>query len=106
VAETGVGSGPGIYHRDQIMDFTDGDDLIHLGGIDADARHSGNQGFRFLGATSFTGSAGELVTYEELINAGTETVTVIAGDTDGDGVADFEIELRGSIGLSAGDFIL
>ncbi|RYE49828.1 MAG: calcium-binding protein [Hyphomicrobiales bacterium] len=106
VAETGVGSGPGIYRRDQIMDFTDGDDLIHLGGIDADARHSGNQGFRFLGATSFTGSAGELVTYEELINTGTETVTVIAGDTDGDGVADFEIELRGSIGLSAGDFIL
>ena len=106
MAETGVGSGPGIYRRDQIMDFTRGDDLIHLGRIDADARHSGNQGFRFLGATSFTGSAGEFVTYEEIINAGTETVTVIAGDTDGDGVADFEIELRGSIALSADDFIL
>ena len=41
-----------------------------------------------------------------MVNGGTEAVTVIAGDTDGDGVADFEIELRGSIALSAGDFIL
>jgi Ca2+-binding RTX toxin-like protein len=106
VAETGVGSGPGIYNRDQIMDFTRGDDLIHLGRIDADSGHSGNQDFHFLGATGFTGKAGELVTYQELINSGTETVTVIAGDTDGDGVADFEIELRGVIALSADDFIL
>lgn len=106
VAETGVGSGPGIYNRDQIMDFTRGGDRIHLGRIDADAGHSGNQTFTFIGASSFTRSAGELVTYEEMINGGTETVTVIAGDTDGDGVADFEIELRGSIALSADDFIL
>lgn len=105
-AETGVGSGPGIYNRDQIQDFTRGDDTIHLGLIDADEGHSGNQSFRFLGATGFTGTAGELVTYEELINAGTETVTVVAGDADGDGIADFEIELRGSIALSADDFIL
>ncbi len=105
-AETGVGSGPGIYNRDQIMDFTRGDDRIHLGRIDADAGHSGNQAFHFLGATSFTGTAGELITYQETINAGTETVTVVAADTNGDGIADFEIELRGTYALTAADFIL
>lgn len=101
VAETGVGE----LQRDIIADFESGD-RINLGRIDADAGHSGNQAFRFLGATDFTGSAGELVAHEEMVNGGTETVTVIAGDTDGDGVADFEIELRGSIALSTDDFIL
>lgn len=105
--ETGVGSGPGIYNRDQIVDFEHQRDKINLGRIDADTNHSGNQAFRWLGATAFTGTAGELVTYTEEINAGTETVTVVAGDTDGDGAADFEIELRGVITqLYYNDFIL
>lgn len=104
VAETGVGMGLGYYTRDQIMDFERGD-RIHLGRIDADAGHSGNQAFRFLGATGFTGTAGELVMRQELLNTN-EIGTVIAGDTDGDGIADFEIELRGTHALTAADFIL
>lgn len=99
VDETGVGEA----ERDIIVDLASVDS-IHLGQIDADTGHSGNQAFRFLGATDFTGAAGELVTYQQTVDG--ELATVIAGDTNGDGVADFEIELRGSIVLSAGDFIL
>jgi Ca2+-binding RTX toxin-like protein len=104
VAETGVGMGLGYYTRDQIMDFERGD-RIHLGRIDADAGHSGNQAFSFLGATGFTGTAGELVVRQELLNTN-EIGTVIAADTNGDGIADFEIELRGTYALTAADFIL
>lgn len=104
-SETGVGADP-VSHRDLVMDFTRNDDTIHLGRIDADEGHSGNQAFRFLGATGFTGTAGELVTYQQYINAGTELVTVLAADTDGDGLADFEIEFRGAPELQADDFIL
>lgn len=100
LAETGVGE----MQRDIIADFESGSDLINLGRLDADAVHSGNQAFRFLGATEFTGTAGELVTYQQVVNL--ELTTVLAGDSNGDGVADFEIELRGNIALNSGDFIL
>lgn len=99
LAETGVGE----MQRDIIADFESGDRL-NLGRIDADAGHSGNQAFRFLGATDFTGTAGELVTYQQTVDG--ELTTVLAGDTNGDGLADFEIELRGQHVLSAVDFIL
>lgn len=99
VGETGVGEA----ERDVIGDFASVDS-IHLGQIDADTAHSGNQVFRFLGATDFTGTAGELVTYQQTVNG--EPATVLAGDVNGDGLADFEIELRGQHTLTAGDFIL
>lgn len=100
LTETGVGE----MQRDIIADFESGSDLINLGRLDADAGHSGNQAFRFLGATEFTGTAGELVTYQQVVDL--ELTTVLAGDSNGDGVADFEIELRGNIALNSGDFIL
>lgn len=90
-----VGSGAA---RDVIVDFTPGEDVIHLGGIDADATHTGNQVFVFAGA--FSGVAGELLTRLEAGN------TIVEADLDGDGVADFQIELRGQHVLTAGDFIL
>lgn len=101
ITETGVGPGA----RDRIFEFYLDDDVIHLGRIDADTSHSGNQAFTFLGATGFTGNAGELVTYEELNGTG-QLITVLAGDVNGDGIADFEIEFRETPVLTADDFIL
>lgn len=93
-------SAPGAGNRDTIIDFTAGEDLIDLGGIDADATAAGDQGFAFAGQAAFSGVAGELVYRLE----GGETI--VAGDVDGDGVADFEIALTGTVALSAGDFLL
>ena len=56
--------------------------------------------FIFLGTDKFTGEAGEL--RYQLNNK----VTVVAGDVDGDGKADFKIDLSGKIDLTELDFVL
>jgi hypothetical protein len=61
---------------------------------------AGNQGFTFLGAGAFTGTAGQL-RYEQISGD-----TFVTGDTNGDGVADFMIRLDGLHTLRSGDFIL
>ncbi len=57
----------------------------------------------------FTGTAGELsVTYVDFADD-TLDYSIVAGDTDGDGLADFEIEVHTQLPnthISAGDFIL
>ena len=88
--------------HDVITDFA-GNDLINLGYLDADTNSASNQAFRFIGDSSFTGAAGEL-RYEQ--TGGDGPVTMVMGDQDGDGVADFQIELRGIHTLTASDFIL
>jgi serralysin len=86
--------------RDVIADFSQGEDVIDLAGIDADALVGGDQAFDFVGNGAFTGHAGELRTFK----GGGHTA--IAGDVDGDKVADFRIDLDGIFVLQAGDFIL
>ena len=54
----------------------------------------------FLGNQAFTGHAGEL-TYKF-----SGAKTIVSGDFNGDGAADFQIVLKGHIALSHGDFIL
>ncbi len=98
-------SAVGATARDVITDFTPGEDRLHLGLIDADGDRSGNQAFAFIGTGSFTGDAGQL-RYVQSTLAGIGPVTVVSGDIDGDGIADFEIELRGTPTLTASDFIL
>ena len=73
--------------NDKIMDFVSGTDKIHLTEIDANAGVAGNQNFTFVGASAFSGAAGELRTYAQ---AGDN---YLAGDVNGDGVADFTINL-------------
>jgi Ca2+-binding RTX toxin-like protein len=85
--------------RDRIADFTAGDH-IDLSAIDADAGTPADESFTFVGAAAFTHTAGELRAYAAGAN------TVVAGDTDGDGVGDFQIVLMGSHTLGAGDFVL
>jgi serralysin len=97
---TGVqDSRPGASARDT-LDFSQADgDLIDLGAIDADTGQAGDQAF-FLGGGAFTGAAGELIQFDSGGN------TVIEGDVDGDGEADFGLELTGGVTVVDADFML
>jgi Ca2+-binding RTX toxin-like protein len=94
-------------NRDIITDFSgvkvlNGDlDRIDLSDIDA-KKGPGNQAFHFIGAQKFHHKAGELqVNY----NAVTD-VAIVQGDVDGNGKADFQIEVHTAAALAKGDFIL
>jgi serralysin len=85
---------------DLIRDFQSGHDQIDLSAVDANSSAKGNQDFVFLGGDQFDGKAGEL----RFDNSGHNTM--IYGDVDGDGVADFAIKLVGEHALTAADFVL
>ncbi|HJZ34030.1 MAG TPA: hypothetical protein VKF35_23130 [Hyphomicrobiaceae bacterium] len=102
LADSTVGAG----NRDVITDFQSGFDDIDVTGIDADTGRVGDQGFRFIGTKAFSGKASELH-YQVFDQAGTASdVTIVSGDVNGDGVADFEIEIAGVVNLRASDFLL
>lgn len=88
-------SAPGAG-RDVITDFEAGIDTIRLAGIDANILLNGDQAFAFIGSAAFSQTAGEL----RYANG------FVRGDVDGDGAADFVIELSGAPVLTAGDFVL
>ncbi|MDB5582492.1 MAG: Peptidase M10/serralysin-like protein, partial [Bradyrhizobium sp.] len=87
--------------HDRINGFIAGVDRIDLSGIDAIAASGANDLFRFIGTSAFSGTAGEL-NYSYNSSLG---VTVVQGDTNGDRVADFAIDLAGNITLSSASFI-
>lgn len=82
-------------NRDVIGDFHSGD-KVDLRGIDASTRNSGDQAFKYIGNQSFHRVAGELS-----MSAG-----IIKGDVNGDGAADFEIQVVGVSTLTSNDFLL
>ena len=85
---------------DTIMDFSHVQlDKIDLSGIDANTTLGGDQAFTFIGASAFHGVAGEL----RFVVAGGNTT--VLGDTNGDGVADFTLNLNAVTTLVSGDFI-
>ena len=86
-------------NHDVITDFTHGTDAIDLYDIDARTGH-GNQAFKFIGRQGFHHNAGEL----HYVYSGANTV--IEGDVNGDGRADFQIELSGHMALNRFDFVL
>ena len=96
--------------RDVISDFNVGDnaaggsfdDLIDLKTIDANSLRAGNQAFHLIASTKFHHKAGELMVKINSVN----DITLIQGDTDGNGKADFQIELTGQHSLSNLDFVL
>ncbi|WP_230533553.1 M10 family metallopeptidase C-terminal domain-containing protein [Microvirga roseola] len=88
------GSLPGA--RDTIKDFERGVDRIDLRTIDANSNVSGNQVFSFVGKSDFTGKAGQLQFKS----------SVLSGDVNGDGVADFKMNVSGVFSLAKGDFHL
>lgn len=86
--------------RDTIFDF-DGDkgDFISLDAIDANANKTGNQAFKFMDTSAFTG-AGQL----RISFSGDDTL--VSADIDGDRKADFQIKIAGAYDFVASDFIL
>jgi Ca2+-binding RTX toxin-like protein len=90
--------------RDGIQDFNSGD-LIDLSRIDANDLVDGNQAFNFIGNAAFSSTASEL-RFENISLGG--PIWLIQGDTDGNGVSDFELVLVISPAdpITATDFIV
>ncbi len=102
VSESGVGFGD----SDWIMDFVRGSDHIDLATIDASTKSAGNNAFKFIGTQGFHHKAGEVRFGQWNVDGSANDRTIIVGDVNGDGVADFRINLKGLVALSAGDFVL
>ncbi|MBL8561565.1 MAG: calcium-binding protein, partial [Gemmobacter sp.] len=82
---------------DLITDFRRAQgDRIDLQGLDANAGLDDDQAFTFIGSAAFSGEAGELRAQVQ------GNRTLITGDLDGDGTADFGLLLNGTATLSAG----
>lgn len=86
--------------RDVIADFRHAFDKIDLKDIDANTGSGGNQAFAFIGSKGFHHVAGE----QRFQYVGAKTV--VSGDVNGNGTADFQAELTGHRTLTASDFIL
>lgn len=81
---------------DRILDFQTGIDTIVLRAIDANVNVPGNQAFVFIGAAAFTGQARQLPYVQGTVR----------GDVDGDGLADFALQIANAAPLTAADFLL
>ena len=86
--------------RDTVVDFAPGQDRIDLRQTDADSTSAGQQDWTFIGSNGYSGTAGELRYFKG------SSFGVLRGDTNGDGVSDFEIEFATSVNLTAGDLLL
>ena len=64
------------------------------------ARVGGDQKFAFIGGAAFSGVVGQL-RYEQANGS-----THVMGDVNGDGVADFVIQVTGLVSFTSGDFLL
>jgi Ca2+-binding RTX toxin-like protein len=94
-------SGATFAQRDVINTFAHGD-KIDLSTLDANANAGGNQGFGFV--ASFTGVAGQLQ-WDQTAPTG----FLIQGDVNGDGAADFSLQIYAAPGfgsVQSWDFIL
>lgn len=101
VFDDGHFAGLNYSTADRIRDFeAAGNDVIDLAAVDANSAVGGDQAFAFIGNAAFSSKAGELRYTSNGIN------TLVQGDTDGDGIADFAIRLDGTIDLTADMFLL
>jgi serralysin len=83
---------------DTILDFESGRDLIDLRSFDTNPAMAGDQGFTFIGSNEFTGGA-QVRTYSA------NGHNFVAGDLDGDMVADFVINIGAAI-ITPADILL
>ncbi len=87
--------------RDVIADFArDEGDMIDLSRLDANDSVADDQAFTLIGTNDFDGQAGQLR------YAQSGAMTIIEGDVNGDGAADFQIELVGDYTMQDRDFLL
>ena len=84
---------------DIIMDFIHDEDKLQFSGIDANAKQDGRQSFVYIGKSAFSGQGGELHYTQSGANI------IVAGDVNGDRVADFQVVLRHTSLFGPGDFI-
>ncbi|MCK1642853.1 M10 family metallopeptidase C-terminal domain-containing protein [Bradyrhizobium sp. 157] len=87
--------------HDRVTDFVSGADRIDLSGLDAISSTGSYDQFKFIAVAAFSGTAGEL-NYFYNSSAG---LTTLQGDTNGDGVADFAIDLAGNVTINAADLL-
>ena len=86
---------------DQLLDFRAYErDKLDVSGIDANSQTAQDEAFAFIENDPFSGSAGELRFTES------HGATYLYGDVNGDGEADFALELLGVSSLSVDDLIL
>ncbi|MCT4334046.1 M10 family metallopeptidase C-terminal domain-containing protein [Paracoccus sp. YLB-12] len=91
---------------DIVVDFHEGQDVLHLSRIDASTQLAGNNGFVWRGEGDFTGSAKGEVRYDSIDRPGTANdVTLVYIDTDADRGAEATIRLQGLHDLTADDFL-
>lgn len=83
---------------DKVSDFALGDKL-DFRSIDASGSLTGDQAFTWLDTGGFTGSAGQLREYT------TNGIHYVAGDLNGDKVADFTIQVLGKSDLNSADIL-
>ena len=82
---------------DVITDFSPAQgDRLDLAGLDANDLLADDQAFSFIGAAAFGSVAGQL----------RYAADRLSGDTNGDGIADFEVWLTGGPAVAAPDLIL
>jgi Ca2+-binding RTX toxin-like protein len=84
---------------DMVTDFSIGSDVLDFRAIDANPFRKGDQKFTWLDTGVFTGTAGQL---REYIQDGKHFV---AGDLNGDRIADFTIEVAGTTNLTSADIL-
>ena len=94
VAESSIAAG-----RDVIADFALGD-RIDLAAIDAKSGTPADNKFDFVGTAAFSNKAGELRYSQDATN------TFVEGDVNGDGVADWSVQVNGLYAFAATDFVL
>jgi hypothetical protein len=97
---TSLADSPASAARDYISDFVSGEDRIDLSAIQAVTGAETDEAFAFIGTGAFTKQAGQL----HQITAGSNTI--VEGDVNGDGRADFQILVKGHLTFQQTDFVL
>ena len=89
-----------VAGRDIISAFQNGTDQIDLSKMDAKTTTAADDVFTFIGTAAFSGAAGQL----HYVVSGANIV--VEGDQNGDGTADFAIQLNAIASVDAFDFVL
>ena len=87
-------SGPAVASRDTINGY-ENVDRIDLSAIDANAVLANDQAFTFVGTAAFSATAGEL-----RFQSTGGTTFLVQADVNGDGAADFSLQVNGIAGVT------